>query len=153
MVINYILTILAVYLGLPLGVLLASIAPEELKPGESYFKHLRKIFFAIAVFLIIFFQREMLFLIIWVIAAIIFYLQLYWSKYLSLFFAVLLFVAKESSTLFLLAAVTTFLFFMIEGTLFAKQHQRMLKKQRLAVIKKVVLEYWPFLLGLPLHFL
>ncbi|MBI1970076.1 hypothetical protein HYS48_05255 [Candidatus Woesearchaeota archaeon] len=152
MFLNYFLTILITSLALPLGILLAFIAPEELKPGEQYFRFARKALYVAAILATIYFQQHLLFIALIVIAGMIFYLQFFQSKYLSVFFVALLVVAKSDAILFPLLAVGIFLFFMIEGTLFAIQ-EKVGKKRQWKLLFLVLLEYWPFFLALPLYFL
>lgn len=124
-------------LGIPSGIILALIAPEELKAGKVYFKTMSALIFILMSFLLIYYffaQQQYLFLTLFVIVAVIFFVlklryDFFWLDwlntlfFLSFYFLLALFFKSEMVYQLLLASLL-FLSGLPTGSLLKMNFQR-----------------------------
>jgi hypothetical protein len=139
--INYILAVLVTFLSLFLGVVLARLTKEELKPGEKYFKFLKYIFLIAVIFISLYVSiSNKDFIIFAIVLVISLYLLFYKKKQKETYiYALLGFIIYYSSSfinLFLLESALIFLYGLPTGTLITKG---MIKKQKRLIVKEILI--------------
>lgn len=143
--INYFSSLVISFFGIYIGLALAYIAPEELNPGVKYLKIFQNILFAITIFVFAHYSKLNLVLnaAIAIIVLLILFKTKISSRALYLFLGVLFFLSIKDIQLFLIESTLIFLFGFPSGTLFVRKH---IKTEKLSVIRKLFLNYYPFLL-------
>ncbi len=136
--IDYFLTLTIAFAGVFAGGLLAIISPEELKPGEKYWKILKWVLLAVIITVLFYFSQLIIYAII--ITALLVYLKIINREYPALAFV--FFLSAYEGFLFI-ASSLIFIYGLPAGTLDAKQiigqkSKGKLKKAMLLVTKKNV---------------
>lgn len=139
---NYFLASILVFLGLFVGVIVAFIAKEELKPGKYYFIFLQRAFFSAAVGFIFLFNNIPITISI-IISLLILFL-VYKTKmniFLSYLILAFLFNAAFRNTLsaFVVVASLIFLYGIPTGSLLVYENRNKIK-----LIKEILLKYGIF---------
>jgi hypothetical protein len=117
--INYFLTSIICFLGLFCGLALARIAPEELGPGQKYFRLFEKIIFMLIVIVFVFFigyQTNPILSILFVLFSV-YYLKFVHGNYVYYFLAFIFFLSSRELQFFIVESVLIFLFGFARGTL------------------------------------
>ena len=137
-IIIQIIIILIIFLGFPLGILLARISPEEIKTGKRYFKVIQTILLVfILFFLLNYLNLNIIFSLL--ITLVTFFLLFYWPKEKSflfyLFLPLIIYFSKNNFNLFALQSSLIFIFGIVTGSLFAQVK----KKKFISPIKQIFL--------------
>lgn len=129
-IINYFLTNIAIFLGLIIGIILAYIAPEELKAGKKYFILLQNILLALILFLLLFFYK---FNSRWsLVISLVLFLSLYFYlnknqkiKYIDYaFLGIVFYLSSKNINLFLLESSLIFIYGLPTGSLLTNIKKR-----------------------------
>lgn len=143
--INYFLSLVISFFGLFIGLALAYIAPEELKPGEKYLIVVQNIVLTAIIFVFIYYLKTNIFLATFfsmIILLFLFFKRIS-TKAIYLLLGFLFFFSSRIEAMFLLESVLIFFYGFPTGTLFVK---KLIKKPKLEVVKKLFLSYCLFLL-------
>ena len=111
--ISYVLTVIASYLGLVCGIIVAYIAKEELKKGKKYFVFLQNAITALIIFLILgFFKVHILLNIVFLVLFFVLARLLKFPKSYLLYpvFGAILYLARIRTNEFALIAALVFLY-------------------------------------------
>ncbi len=133
-----ILDLIVVFLGLFAGVVLAFIAPEELKAGRNYFKWFKTILLIMMVALMIYFGVDLYLVALNVFMLAFFYL--FEMEYLVLGFVLL--SSNVGSEAFFIQSALAFIYGLPEGTLFA---EKIIRKKRAEILFRAFKHYNWFL--------
>ena len=142
---SYLLSLIISFCGLFVGIALAYIAPEEIKPGEIYLTAIQNLILTTAIFVFVYYITQNILFTVFV--SILIFLFLFYrrpsTKAIYLLFGPIFFFSSKDQVIFLLESVLIFFYGFPTGTLFAK---RLIKKPKPEVIKKLFLSYCSFLL-------
>ncbi len=142
---SYLLSLIISFCGLFVGIALAYIAPEEIRPGEKYFIAIQNLVLTTTILVFVYYITPNLLLT--VLISILTFLFLFYrklsTKAIYLFLGILFFFSSKNQSIFLLESTLIFFYGFPTGTLFAK---RLIKKPKLEVVKKLFLSYCLFLL-------
>lgn len=113
--INYILASIVSYLGLLIGIILISLAPEEQKPGRKYFIFLKMILFLFIIALFLFFYEINLVFSLALLASVlvlIFYGKLHLENSLLVYslFGLIFYFSSKIASLFVFESVLILLY-------------------------------------------
>lgn len=121
--INQIITIIIIFLGFPIGIILAKLSPEEMKKGKKYFKVIQTTLMVFILFFL-FNYFNLSILISLPITLIVFFLLFYWPKEKSFLFYLILpliiYFSKINPNLFALQSSLIFIFGLVTGSLSSK---------------------------------
>ncbi|MBW2999310.1 hypothetical protein KY339_01450 [Candidatus Woesearchaeota archaeon] len=143
--INYFLTSIICFLGPFCGLALARIAPEELGPGQKYFRLFEKIIFMLIIIVFVYFigyQTNPILSIIFVLLSI-YYLKFVHGNYVYYFLAFIFFLSSRETQFFIVESVLIFLFGFARGTLLSGP---LFRKKILVVIKELLIKNISFLI-------
>jgi len=149
MEINYLLSVVVVFLALIIGIIIAKYTEEELKPGRKYFILLQKSFLFIIFLLLLYFFR-----LNWITILILSLLLIMFLPFINLrkniimynLLAIILFISSFKEIYFIYISTLIFLYGLPTGTLFYYA----VKANK---IKKFFLYYaWFVVIGLLLSF-
>jgi hypothetical protein len=132
--------------------MLAFIAPEELKAGEKYFKILKKILFVLIAAAFIYFTKEFGLILtgVSIIASALCYIFLLDRPYIYLPLAVVFSISFMDIGFLIIISSLIFLFGLPYGTLYTKE---MIKDKKIVIIGRMILSHLMFfILALPLYF-
>lgn len=110
--INYILTSLAITLGLFIGLVLCIISPEELKPGKKYFNTAKHILFYLIIFFsLIFFYLNKVYLLITLIILVFYFLEFKFKDQITyLLLSILFYLSSSGKNSFLIISSLIFIY-------------------------------------------
>lgn len=151
--INYLLNLVITFFGLFIGLILAYIAPEELKPGEKYHLLLQNFIFSA---IIAFYAAHALSSIVFGVIIYVFLMALLSYRRISsratyLFSGVILAFSRRFEQLMIIESILIFFYGFPTGTLFVK---KLIKKPKLYVVGKLLQNYiFYFLLPLLIYFI
>lgn len=138
--INYLLMLLITFSGLFVGMILAYIAPEEMKPGEKHHKFIQTILFS--AFLGVYAYHALSSWIFGVIVFIVLGILLTYKKISSraayLFFGIVIAFSTEIKQILILESIVVFFYGFVTGTLFMKNK---INKPKLEVLSRLILNY------------
>lgn len=120
-IINYVLSVIVVFLGLIIGIIIAKYTKEELQTGKKYFTLLQKLFlFIISLLLLFFFKLNIIYIIILSILFIIFLFFIKLKKNIIMYnlLAIVLFISSSKEIYFIYISSLIFLYGIPTGTLF-----------------------------------
>ena len=121
MALSYLLTSIIVFLGLPIGIILAYIAKEEIKPGKSYLVFFQSLLFLlIVVFLMYSFNLHIAVIIIIALLLIgLMYVLRYKYETTAIYplLAVFLYMSSKNTNLFMIESSLIFLYGLPTGSL------------------------------------
>lgn len=125
--INYTLTLIVSFLGLILGIILAYIAKEELRPGKKYFILLQKVVLTLILsfffYFFLFFKKNYFLL---VLSLLVFFILIYFfiekvkTYYIYPILALIFFFSSKNIDLFKIEAFLIFLYGFPTGSLLTK---------------------------------
>lgn len=144
-ILNYILATLITFSGLFVGLILAIIAKEELKPGKPYLILLQNLVFSLIIFFLLFFNNLAIWLaILMALLTFIFLLKSKINPIATYLFLALIFNAALRSLLkvFVLEAALIFIYGIPTGSLLTYK----LKNKKLKTIKNILIKYGIFIL-------
>ena len=141
---NYSLISLISFSGLLVGIILAFTAKEELKPGKKYFMLMQKItLLMILIFLLNFFNINLyLRITIYVLFILLMAINIK-SQIIYPVLGIVFFISSKNPELFIINSILIFLYGFPTGSLFAK---KIIKKKKSFVFKRVILNYFWFVL-------
>ena len=141
---NYSLISLISFSGLLIGIILAFAAKEELENGKKYFLLLQKLtLLLILIFLLNFLDISIYFRIIIYILFIFLMTINIKSQAIYPALAVIFFLSSKNLELFIMNSILIFFYGFPTGSLFAK---KLIKKRKLFIFKKIILNYFWFIL-------
>ena len=132
--IQFLVPIIA-FLGFPFGLFLSFLSPEEMKPGEKYFRLIQNLLLVFILFFILDYYSSPL--IVSIMITTLFFLGVfYWrnkhkSITLYIILAVLLFLSSDNSSLFALESSLIFMYGLPSGSLIKCK-----KKDSLKIVAK-----------------
>jgi len=127
--INYTLTLIVSFLGLILGIILAYIAKEELKPGKKYFILLQKVILtSIVAFLFFYWSNKNIFLFIICLFAsfilIYFFIEKIKTHHIYKVLGLIFYFSSKDIEIFKIQAFLIFLYGLPTGSLLTKVTKR-----------------------------
>ena len=145
---TYFLTTLFVFFGVYVGALLAFIAPEELKPGKSYFKAFENTLLVFIVLILLYAYNANLFVLIFlgVVASIFLYYTTDSTPVNQIAYfllGIVMFFATKTTELFIIISTMIFLYGLPLGSLYVA---RRLKKSRKTILTDVLLNFGFFVI-------
>ena len=152
--INYSLTNLIVFFGLIIGIILAYIAPEELKDGKKYFIFLQNFLLLLILFFLLYLYKFNLALNILISLALFFLLYFYLNnkkhqkiKYIDYaFLGIIFYLSAKNTSLFLVQSALIFIYGFPAGSLLLKIKKKNILKVFLRNVSFVVISLGIFLL-------
>jgi len=119
--INYILSVLIVFIGLIIGIIIAKYTEEELKAGKKYFSILQKLLLFVIFILFLFFLKiKMIYIIIDCVLFIILLIVIKLKKNIIAYnlLAIVLFLTAKNDIFFIYLSGLIFLYGFPTGSLF-----------------------------------
>lgn len=151
--ISYLLNLVITFSGLLVGIILAYIAPEELKPGEKYHLLLQNFIFSaiIAVYVNHALSSIVFGAVTYVLVMFLLSYRRISSRAAYLFSGIILAFSTEFKQLMLIESILIFFYGFPTGTLFVK---KMIKKSKHYVFGRLLQNYaFYFLLPLLIYFI
>tara|TARA_Y100000034_G_scaffold39094_2_gene48193 strand:- start:29946 stop:30413 length:468 start_codon:yes stop_codon:yes gene_type:complete len=145
-VVTYTLTSLTITIGLFIGLILAIISPEELKPGKKYFKITEHILF----YLIIFFSLTFLYInkvyLLTTMAILVFYFLEFKLKpqFTYLLLSILFYLSTTNEDAFLIISSLLFIYTIFVSINFRIKH---IHKNNWKITKLLLINYIWFFIG------
>ena len=146
-ILNYILVLLISFFGLFIGMILAFIAEEEIRPGEKYLN----LFKNIILILIVFFLLNAYFNVyIGLLGLLAIFLNRIDTKFIYPVLGIVFYLSSKFVNLFLIESSLIFLYGFCAGSLLSKE----LRYNKFKIVKKIFLRYGIYILvGIVLFFI
>ena len=142
-ILNYSLTALASYIGLFMGLILALISKEEIKPGKKYFIFLQKAILSVIFIVLFIFLKLNYIVVLLLIACIIIYItkkkkEFNDTIYTYILLSAIFYLSSKNINLFIIEASLIFLYGLPTGTLLTTKDK---KQTTINILKNI-----PFIL-------
>ncbi len=136
---NYAIVSLISFLGLFVGMVLAFVSPEEMKPGEKYFKIIKGLAFIVMAVIIVYltWYHNILFFIT-IIVFLVFYLKFLDSHWFYLALGIYMGLGFRMEKFFIVVACLVFICGLPTGSLFVYKSK---SKKKFDIVKDALLKH------------